>query len=122
VLSVIYRLDGCTMGELAEFTAVDRTTTTRTLDQLCAEGRVRRIEDPTDRRRVRLSLTPEGVGLRHACSRISRALARRHLADISEADRAAVSAIMRTLIEAMTPDAEVARQVITLRRPELERA
>ena len=34
VLTMIYRIDGLTMGELASFDAVDRTTLTRTVDQL----------------------------------------------------------------------------------------
>jgi DNA-binding MarR family transcriptional regulator len=59
-LSVISRLSGCTMNELAEFTTIDRTTLTRTADQLIEAGLVSRGGLPGDRRIVRLELTEKG--------------------------------------------------------------
>jgi DNA-binding MarR family transcriptional regulator len=40
VLGVIRRLKACTMGELAFFTTIDRTTLTRIIDQFFAQGLV----------------------------------------------------------------------------------
>ena len=60
ILSVVRRLVGCTMNELAEFTTIDRTTLTRTTDQLAAAGWVERQASPGDRRRVCLVLTEAG--------------------------------------------------------------
>jgi DNA-binding MarR family transcriptional regulator len=57
---VLDHRDGCTMSELAELTAVDRTTLTRTVDRMAAEGRFARRTDPRDRRSVRLHLTAAG--------------------------------------------------------------
>ena len=62
-LSVVRRLSGCTMNELADFTTIDRTTLTRTADQLAAAGLVVRQGSPADRRRVCLTLTPAGEAL-----------------------------------------------------------
>lgn len=59
-LTVILRFDACTMTELAEYSAVDRTTLTRTIDQLVKEALVRRGAKAQDRRQVVLTLTTAG--------------------------------------------------------------
>lgn len=59
-LSTISRLDGCLMSELAEFTTIDRTTLTRSVDQLVDLGLVERRTTPDDRRLVRVELTAHG--------------------------------------------------------------
>ena len=115
VLTMIYRIDGLTMGELAGFDAVDRTTLTRTVDQLCNEGHVRRLNDPHDRRRVRLTLSPSGVALRHASARMSRVTARAALADVSDADQAGALTALRILIEAMMDDPAKAQEVLEIK-------
>lgn len=60
-LLIIDRLQPCTMNELAGASAVDRTTLTRTVDQLVAVGLAVRVTPPEDRRQVRISLTEAGV-------------------------------------------------------------
>ena len=62
-MSTINRLDGCLMSELAEFTTVDRTTLTRTVDQLVKSGLAARGASASDRRQVVVSLTDEGHAL-----------------------------------------------------------
>ncbi len=59
-MSVMNRLDGCLMSELAEFTTVDRTTLTRTVDQLVRRELVGRRASERDRRQVMVVLTPQG--------------------------------------------------------------
>jgi DNA-binding MarR family transcriptional regulator len=49
------------MGLVADFCAIDRTTLTRTIDQLAEAGLVVRREDPQDRRQTLVSLTPAGA-------------------------------------------------------------
>ena len=51
------------MSELSAFTAVDRTTLTRSVDQLVRRDLVARQTPETDRRQVRLSLTEGGQSL-----------------------------------------------------------
>jgi len=60
-LSTINRLGGCLMSELAEFTTIDRTTLTRTVDQLVEMGLVERHALAEDRRLVRVQLTDTGA-------------------------------------------------------------
>ena len=72
-LSSIERLAPCSMNELAEFVAVDRTTLTRTVDQLTEAGLVRRTTPPEDRRQVVLTLMPAG---KTACRRALQAIYR----------------------------------------------
>lgn len=60
-LLIIDQMQPCTMNDLARVSAVDRTTLTRTVDQLVAEGLAVRATPPEDRRQVRISLTETGV-------------------------------------------------------------
>jgi len=60
ILAVLHERSGCTMNELADVTTVDRTTLTRALDRMVAEGLVARQSDARDRRNVRLGLTAAG--------------------------------------------------------------
>ncbi len=60
-LLIIDRLQPCTMNELARVSTVERTTLTRTIDQLVADGLATRTTPPEDRRKVLIALTPAGV-------------------------------------------------------------
>lgn len=60
ILAVLHERTGCTMNELADVTTVDRTTLTRALDRMAADGLVVRRSDARDRRNVRLSLSAAG--------------------------------------------------------------
>jgi DNA-binding MarR family transcriptional regulator len=119
-LNIIFRREGCTMGELARFSAIDRTTLTRTVDQLCDDGHVLRSDDPTDRRRVVLTLQPSGLALRNAGSAISRAVARAQLAIIPEADRDRAVETLKTLLSTMTTDPQAGRELVDIRRLEAD--
>lgn len=69
------------LGELAGRTACVRSNITQLVDRLEAEGLVERSADPTDRRSVRASLTPEGreraTAARVLVQDVSRGIARR---------------------------------------------
>lgn len=60
VLSVIERP---TIKELAVYSVVEQSTLSRTLDQLAADGLIRREADPADSRATRILLTQEGRAL-----------------------------------------------------------
>ena len=60
VLAVLHQRPGVTMNQLADFTTIDRTTLTRTLDQMVEDRLVERRDDARDRRAVRLHLTVHG--------------------------------------------------------------
>ena len=59
-LNAIVIFQPCLMGELAEFIGVDRTTITRTVDQLVADALVERHTPAADRRQVELRATEAG--------------------------------------------------------------
>lgn len=62
-LNAIVIFEPCLMGELAEFIGADRTTISRTVDQLVAAGLVERRTPASDRRQVELSATDTGKKL-----------------------------------------------------------
>ncbi len=62
-LAIIRRVGECSMKELARFSTVDRTTLTRSVDQLVADRLIERHIPPKDRRKVVLTLTGAGEDL-----------------------------------------------------------
>ncbi len=59
-LAVLSVIDGPLIRELAVYTVVDPSTLSRSLDQLCADGLVRREVDSADSRAVRVFITEAG--------------------------------------------------------------
>lgn len=59
-LLAVQRMEPCTMNELAKYTTLERSSLTRTLDQMEDQGMVTRSTPPHDRRQVLVALTPEG--------------------------------------------------------------
>ena len=95
VLSVV---DGLLIGELAIYAVVEKSTMSRTLDKLEAEGAVRREIDLGDQRATRIFITDSG---RATFEQIWPAMAENYAAmfrDIPEDGRAAfVSALQKIL-------------------------
>jgi len=111
-ISVIARLEPCAMNELAEFAAVDRTTLTRTVDQLVQSGWVTRATPKADRRQVRLTLTRAG---REVFRKALKALYRINLAaleDVPEAERRATAHALRKVAANLVGDPDLSRRVI----------
>lgn len=99
VLASLYCRDGCSLTQLAELTAVDRTTAMRTADSLLHEHMVRREQDPTDRRAARIYLTAEG---RRFFARIFPLIAEQNqiaVMGLSEAELDTFRATLRQIIE-----------------------
>lgn len=63
VLGVLSEHPGASMLQLAELTAVDRTTLTHTVRMMVGEGLIRRRQRGTDRRSVALDLTRRGKAI-----------------------------------------------------------
>jgi DNA-binding MarR family transcriptional regulator len=111
-ISVIQALEPCTMSEVADFSAVDRTTLTRTIDPLVAAGLVRRTTPPEDRRQVILTLTDAG---HDACRRSLRAifqLNRELLAGVAEAEQRAVARTLEAFVGRLISDEALQRRVL----------
>jgi DNA-binding MarR family transcriptional regulator len=60
VLAVLDEVPGCSMQQLADLTAVDRTSLTHTVQLLIGKGLLQRRESANDRRSVVLGLTAAG--------------------------------------------------------------
>jgi DNA-binding MarR family transcriptional regulator len=113
-LSVISTLEPCTMSELAEYSATDRTTLTRTVDQLVDAGLVERTTPREDRRQVLLTLTPDGAA---ACRRSLQAIYRVNrdlLAGLAEDEQRAVARAFEACLAALVDDEALLRR-LTLR-------
>jgi DNA-binding MarR family transcriptional regulator len=86
-------------NQLGRLTAMDAATMQGVIQRLATRGLIARRPDPGDRRRLLLSLTPEGAAL------IGEAIARGHaiteltLAPLSPAERAAFIALLARLAE-----------------------
>lgn len=65
VMLVLWERDGLTVTQLGERLFLDSGTLTPLLKRLESAGRIARTRDPTDERRVLITLTREGRALRH---------------------------------------------------------
>jgi DNA-binding MarR family transcriptional regulator len=110
-LTSIERLEPCTMRELATFVAVDRTTLTRTVDQLTDADLVERTTPREDRRQVVLTLTAPG---RAACRRALQAIYRVNrdlLADMADDEQRALARGLDALLGRLAPDPDLLRRL-----------
>lgn len=83
----LYRLgDGIRQKDLAASVGIEGPSIVRLLDTLVAKGLVERLEDPTDRRVKRLSLTQEGRLLVGRIREIVTALENELLAPFSDSE------------------------------------
>jgi DNA-binding MarR family transcriptional regulator len=117
-LAVVARMQPCSMTELADFCAVDRTTMTRTVDQLFAGGLVDRTTPPTDRRQVLLTITAEGQALHERALRAVYRVNRRALEAIPEDVQRTVVRAQKSMLGALIGDADLTRRLLNLQRDE----
>lgn len=118
VLSVVNRLEACTMNELAEFTTTDRTTLTRTVDQLAAAGLVERHGAPQDRRRVCLVLTSEGRAVFGQALGSLRSFNEQALKGVSQAELDGLQDVVERIVMNIAGTPERGRAVVDFARPE----
>lgn len=106
VLACLHDRDGSMITRLARFALIEQSRLTRIIMQMDERGLVSRRDDPEDRRRVRVFLTPAG-----------RALAERLVADAREheielmkilknVDGERLKPTLRSLLNALDPAAE----------------
>ena len=105
LLGVLNRLGACSMTEVANFTAIDRTTLTRIADQLVSAGLVERKADAKDRRQVLLEMTEAGLDCYAEAVTVVRNLNGKLLEDIPEDSRRATARVLRHLVEQLAPSA-----------------
>lgn len=91
--------DPLALGELAERLSCVRSNVTQLVDRLEAEGLVRRVADPADRRLVRAELTTAGRERQLAGAERLRRLQAAFGAALAEPDRAALERLLRVSLE-----------------------
>ncbi len=115
-LAVVARLQPCGMTELADFCAVDRTTMTRTVDQLFANGLVERTTPASDRRQVLLTVTAAGRAVHQRALRAVYRVNRRTLEGIPEDDQRSLVRTKQVMLANLVADADLAKRLLSLRR------
>jgi DNA-binding MarR family transcriptional regulator len=116
IMSVINRLSGCTMNELAEYTTIDRTTLTRTADQLTDARLVTRCGHPNDRRIVRLEMTEAGKAAFEQALVEMRRFNQVALEGVADEDQAHLRDTLRAVLANITGSTERADAITDMRR------
>jgi DNA-binding MarR family transcriptional regulator len=104
VLAVLNERPDCTMGGLADLTTIDRTTLTRTLDQMVRAGLVERGGDGRDRRNVRLRLTASGSEAFRLILPVVVEQNERAMRGIAPGERAALRRILHRMVRNLDPE------------------
>ena len=116
-LAVIRRIENCSMKDLALYSAIDRTTLTRAVDQLVRLGLVERWSPTGDRRRVNVALTAQGEAVYEQAVDMLR---RENAAMLSGNDeptvREAIRVLQRAILNLM-PDRLQAERLLAYGRP-----
>ena len=115
-MAVINRLEGCLMSELADFTTVDRTTLTRTIDHLAKQGLTARVASPEDRRKVRVELTAQGRIVIDQAVEALRMHNARALHGLSEADLTTLRALLQRILRNLIDEPEHFHRVLRFER------
>jgi len=89
------------MADLAARLEVVPRAVTTLVDGLEANGKVRRVPDPTNRRVIRIELTDDGVGALRELRGARRSAASEILAPLSEDEREALGELLETLMSGM---------------------
>ena len=98
VLSELVRADdSLTLSELAARCSCVRSNMTQLIDRLEADGLVRRLDDPADRRTVRAALTSAGRMQQAAGDREMKSVLRELAALVGSGDRAHLNRILEVL-------------------------
>jgi DNA-binding MarR family transcriptional regulator len=116
VLGVLNRFGVCTMTELANFTAIDRTTLTRIADHLVASGHVERRSDAKDRRQVRLEMTPDGAQVHRRALYLVFDLNGRLLEGVSGEEARIAARVMQKIVRNLAPSASARDSIIYYKR------
>lgn len=94
ILGCLWDQDGLTPGQLARRLGLETPTVTRTVQRMSAAGLVTRAGDDTDRRLVRVWLTPKGQQLRRVIPRILNQVRSEVFSDLTVRDQATLAQLL----------------------------
>jgi DNA-binding MarR family transcriptional regulator len=117
-LTIIRRLEGCSMNALAKFTTIERTTLTREVDLLVARGLIERTVPANDRRRVSLSLTAEGEAIYESGVPLVVAATRKALKGVDPKRLREFTRLLGVIMLNLVDDADWADDLVSYARPE----
>jgi len=115
-IAVIAALEPCTMSELADLSAIDRTTMTRIVDQLVARHLADRATPSEDRRQVVLTLTARGRAVYQGALKAIGEVNRAALDGLPDDVLRAVARAQQAILANLAPDPDVARRLLNFLR------
>jgi DNA-binding MarR family transcriptional regulator len=121
VLGVLERFGASTMTELANFTAMQRTTLTRIADQLVAAKWVERHAEARDRRHVVLDLTELGRETHRKAMDLVLNLNKRLMDSVPEHERRSAARVLMQVVENLAPNRLARNGIIHFSREGLGR-
>jgi len=104
-LTFLNRHPGASLSDLAEHLGVTRPTASATVERLVQRGLINRADDPTERRRVALTLTANGEEHLQQARELARSSVASVLAELSEAKLIEISQGLALLGEAFKEEA-----------------
>ena len=104
VLGMISRFEPCAMTHLSGYSAVDRTTLTRMIDQLVRSGLVARSTPPTDRRQVLLTLTEAGRDVLDRARRLVDEINQDLVSTLRDEDQRSIARGFQQIVSNLVPD------------------
>jgi DNA-binding MarR family transcriptional regulator len=99
VLALLGKRGAQTMRQLADAERVQAPSMTRTVNALCAQNLVARMDSPSDGRSVVVELTDAGRAVLEESRRLRSAWLAARLEDLSEADRTTMHRAAEILLE-----------------------
>jgi len=117
VLAVARRIENCTMTSLARYSGSERTTLTRTVDQLVERELVTRWIPDSDRRQVNLAVTEAGESHYAAASSVMRARNSRTLVRINPKRLRDATRFLQQLLQGVIEDDAISRDLLNFGRP-----
>lgn len=111
------RFGDLSMTRLAKLAATDRTTLTRSIDSLIADGLVRREASPADRRIVVIRLTEAGRGLLARIRAEIRPLNHQICANLTAEEQSAMARALQKMLGGLIVEADWKDDVLAFSAP-----
>jgi DNA-binding MarR family transcriptional regulator len=97
-LATIYQHGPCSQSELSKLLALDTATVNGVVERLTSRGFVRSTDDPNDRRRQIITLTPDGAASGPAAIDAAREISAGTIARLTRAEEARLLQLLRKMI------------------------
>jgi len=98
VMAVLGRRPGITASDATEMTAMDKVAISRALSRLQAMGRVNVQEDEGDRRRMRLTLSEQGLEIYRQIVPLAKSIEADLISELPAEDRAVLDRLLNRLM------------------------